>query len=374
MRSGKELLIASRAYAQEQRWKSWWHFWSTLLLAIVLLSIASLDQRWYICIPSSLIGSLVLIRMFIVYHDFMHGAILSGSIVAGVLLKLFGTLVLSPPHIWKHSHDDHHKHNARKFGPTLGTFPVMSTEDYAAASRGTRIHYAISRHPITFLCGYVTVFFWEMCLHAFLINPKKHYDGAVAIVLHFALAIGLGMYSLQALLLGMILPMTIITCLGSYLFYAQHNFPGVGRRQGNDWDHVYAALHSSSYMRMGPVMHWFTGNIGYHHVHHLNAKIPFYRLPEAMAGMPELQSPSVTTLWPKDIFRCCRLKLWDTATNQMFTFREAAKFTKLPKSNHRLDGNLPLPTHSHSVELAMELAGPNATISAATATGTSLDT
>ena len=75
---------------------------------------------------------------------------------------------------------------------------------------------------------------------------------------------------------------------------------------------------------MGSIMHWFTGNIGYHHVHHLNAKIPFYRLPEAMAGLQELQSPQVTTLFPMDIVRCLRLKLWDPVEDRLLTFREAS--------------------------------------------------
>jgi len=127
--------------------------------------------------------------------------------------------------------------------------------------------------------------------------------------------------------LGLLMPMAIITCLGSYLFYAQHNFPGVIRRDGSDWDHVHAALCSSSYMKMGPVMNWFTGNIGYHHVHHLNAKIPFYRLPEAMAGLEELQTPVVTTLTLRDIVGCLRLKLWDPEQSRLVTFREAFQFS-----------------------------------------------
>jgi len=71
------------------------------------------------------------------------------------------------------------------------------------------------------------------------------------------------------------------------------------------------------------LMHWFTGNVGYHHVHHLNAKIPFYRLPEAMAAIEELQSPGVTSLHPKDIVACFRLKLWDTENAQFISFRKA---------------------------------------------------
>ena len=160
-------------------------------------------------------------------------------------------------------------------------------------------------------------------MHEFLINPRKSYLCAVAGVIHFGTAVMIGMFSIKALVLGFAVPMLIGTAVGTYLFYAQHNFPGVVRRERHEWDYVWAALNSSSYMKMSPVMHWFTGNIGYHHVHHLNSKIPFYRLPEAMAGIPELQTPLTTSLKPADIWGCLRLKLWDPVKEQLVTWREA---------------------------------------------------
>ena len=70
-------------------------------------------------------------------------------------------------------------------------------------------------------------------------------------------------------------------------------------------------------------MHWFTGNIGYHHVHHLSARVPFYRLPEAMSAIPELQNPPTTSLHPREIRRCLALKLWDPRRNRLIGFSEA---------------------------------------------------
>jgi omega-6 fatty acid desaturase (delta-12 desaturase) len=110
--------------------------------------------------------------------------------------------------------------------------------------------------------------------------------------------------------------------LGAYLFYAQHNFPGVSFRTNKDWNYAKAALESSSYMKMNPVMQWVTANIGYHHVHHLNAKIPFYRLPEAMEKLPELQEVKTTTLQIRDIVACLKLKVWDPEENRMVTMKE----------------------------------------------------
>ena len=121
----------------------------------------------------------------------------------------------------------------------------------------------------------------------------------------------------RRVLLTQTIPHFVMYAVGTYLFYAQHNFPDVSFNEKAGWTYEKAALESSSYLRTGQVMAWFTGNIGYHHVHHLNAKIPFYRLPEVMAAMPELQAPKTTSFHPSEIVRCLRLKVWDVTAQRM---------------------------------------------------------
>lgn len=120
-----------------------------------------------------------------------------------------------------------------------------------------------------------------------------------------------------------LIPTWIAMLSGAYLFYIQHNFPEAKIADQQDWAYVDAALSASSYLETGMVMRWFTGNIGYHHVHHLNAKIPFYRLPEAMKGLVGLQNPGRTSLSIRDISGCLRLKLWDSDLRQFVTFAAA---------------------------------------------------
>jgi acyl-lipid omega-6 desaturase (Delta-12 desaturase) len=134
------------------------------------------------------------------------------------------------------------------------------------------------------------------------------------------------------MLLAGIIPCAFSSAVGAYLFFAQPTFPGARLRPGRDWDYVYAALHSSSHIRMGRVMRWFMGNIGYHHVHHLNSKIPFYRLTEAMAAITELQSPVTTSLHPRDVSACLRLKLWDPVTEQHVPWKQALHPTREKES------------------------------------------
>jgi omega-6 fatty acid desaturase (delta-12 desaturase) len=125
-----------------------------------------------------------------------------------------------------------------------------------------------------------------------------------------------------------LLPMTIASALGSYLFFAQHSFKRMHIISPEAWTYYRAAMESSSYMRLNRLMQWFTGNIGYHHIHHLNIRIPFYRLPEVMAAVPELQSPVITSLSLRDIVDCFRSSLWDEDRQRMVSYHEAAQLAQ----------------------------------------------
>jgi omega-6 fatty acid desaturase (delta-12 desaturase) len=180
------------------------------------------------------------------------------------------------------------------------------------------------RHPITILSGYFTVFILGMCIVPTLENIKTNRDCLYAMIIHALLyttiIVTLGW---AAALFLLFIPFFVGSALGSYMFYAQHNFPQVLFKDKEGWSYEGAALDSSSYCQMGWFMNYMTGNIGYHHIHHLNAKIPFYRLPEAYAALPELQTPRVTSLQPKEVLRCLSLKVWDVDTQKLLPLKEA---------------------------------------------------
>ena len=287
-RSSKDLLLASKQYAVEHRWLSWWHLASTVVIYSALFAVTCLDLPIAVRIITSVLSGLVLVRVFILYHDFEHGAILKGSRLAAAILNLYGIYALNPRSIWNRSHDHHHKNNSKIYGASIGSYPIMTRETYEQSSKWERFTYRVSRHWLTIACGYLTIFIYGMCLRSLMVNPKRHWDSALSLIVHIGLIVGLGLFvSWQAVLLAVVIPFTIASAMGAYLFYAQHNFPGVQFRNRDEWNYVFAALQSSSYIRMSRLMSWFTGNIGYHHVHHLNALIPFYRLPEAMAASSE---------------------------------------------------------------------------------------
>lgn len=322
-RTGREIVLATKPFARENPVRSWWVLLSTFAAFAATSAVALSPISWPFRLAASVVTGLLMVRLFVIYHDHQHGTILRGSRLGKIIMAAYGVLTLNPPSIWNRSHNHHHRNTAKIFGADIGSYPVMTTAAYRRASPRQRRAYAITRHPLTIAFGYVTIFLYGMCLRSVLSKPREHLDSAIALVLHAALVAWLAWLGWETLVLGLFIPAIISAGLGAYLFYAQHNYPGVILQPRAEWDYVTAALKSSSFIRMNPLMHWFTGNIGYHHVHHLNARIPFYRLPEAMAAIPELHSPGNTTLRPRDIWRCLRLKLWDPQTNALVPFAAA---------------------------------------------------
>jgi omega-6 fatty acid desaturase (delta-12 desaturase) len=209
---------------------------------------------------------------------------------------------------------------------SIGAFPLMTARMWRAASPAERAAYRLTRHPITVLAGYVTIFAFSISLLPVLRDPVRHWDSAVALLAHGTLIAVLWLTGgFDTVFFVVLLPMTIASALGSYLFFAQHSFKGMRVMAPESWTYQRAAMESSSYMRLNTLMRWITGNIGYHHVHHLNVRIPFYRLPEAMSAIPELQTPSTISLAPRDIADCFRSALWDEEEQRMVSYREASK-------------------------------------------------
>jgi len=320
----KELILATKPYAHEVRALSWWHLISTgLLLAALYFGIFFPASPLWVKVICSVLTGLTIARMFIIYHDHQHKAILQRSQVADWLMTPFDLYILPPTSTWKRSHDHHHKHNSKLYTSSIGSYPIVTVEKFWSMSPGERRVYLFTRHPLTIAFGYFTVFVYGMCVRSFVNNRAKHWDSLIALVLHAGMGVLIVLtLGWTAFWLGFIAPAMIALGLGAYLFYAQHNFPTATFADKDGWSYVNAALGSSSYMKMSRLMHWFTGNIGYHHIHHLNARIPFYRLPEVFRAIPELKQAKTTSLMPGEIVRCLRLKCWDPVRGRMVGWRE----------------------------------------------------
>jgi omega-6 fatty acid desaturase (delta-12 desaturase) len=238
-------------------------------------------------------------------------------------MDIVGIYLLAPKQIWTRSHDHHHNHNSKLTMSGIGSYPTISKSKFLSLTKSQQKLYLVNRHPLTIIFGYVTLFIYWLNLKSFIQSPAKHVDSLGALVFH-ALAAGLiwFYFGFLTFLMAWVTPFFIMAGIGSYLFYCQHNFPGASFRENKDWTFVSAALDSTSFLQLNPVMNWFTANIGYHHIHHINSRIPFYRLPEVMDAIPEFSKVSTTTFKLRDIINCFQLKLWDEEQENMITLRQ----------------------------------------------------
>lgn len=323
----RRLLIDSRRFASETRSRSWFELVVTLAAFAAVAWVGLSNTHILVRVGASLVLGLLFVRIFALYHDYMHSTIFKDSWLAGTILKAFALILLTPPSVWKRTHDHHHNHNSKLFGSNIGSFPIMTVNDYREAKLVEKLEYRIARSPFSILGGYFVVFLWGMCIAPFINQPRKHLDCITALVLHVSTGLfvaynfGWGDFAFLYAF-----PILFATAFGSYLFYVQHNFPGATVESAHSWTYTKAALHSSGHLKTGPLLRWFTANIGLHHVHHVNAKIPFYRLAEAYDALPPMQTAIQTTLSVSDIWSALRLKLWNEELDRFVTFAEARRF------------------------------------------------
>ena len=320
----RQIIQASRAFAGENRRRSWSYVLSTFSLLAASGWAAFRAPWWPARAAASLVEGLLLVRGFVLFHDHFHGALLRGSAAARVLFSAYGYVVMTPPRVWKETHNYHHAHNGKIVGSHVGAYPIVTLAMWSRMASRERLAYRATRHPLTIGLGYFTIFAWGMCAAPFLRAPRKNASCLAALSLQPLLGWAVVQaYGWTGYLSAVLCPLVLAMATGAYLFYAQHSFRGAQFQPRESWSYVRAALESSSYMPMGPVMRFFTGNIGYHHVHHLNPSIPFYRLPEAMEAVPALRAPKTTRWCLRDVVDGFRAAIWDPTRGRMISFAEA---------------------------------------------------
>ena len=269
-----------------------------------------------------------LVRVFVVFHDCAHGSLLPSRRANTVLGAAMGALVLSPFVRWRHDHAVHHASAGDLDRRGVGDIVTLTVQEYAARPWRGRLGYRMLRNPL--------VMFGLGPIIAMVIGPRIVARGAKPRMRKSVLATDAAIVVLVGGLCWLIgwwdflivwAPAAMLAgSVGIWLFYVQHQFEDTYWQRRGEWNYADAALRGSSYLKLPKWLQFFTGSIGLHHVHHLNARIPNYNLQAAHDENPMFHSVPTLSAW--DGLRATRLKLWDEDARQLVTFAEARAATR----------------------------------------------
>lgn len=285
----------------------------------------SLSVSPWLTVGLGVIAGLFLVRIFIIFHDCGHGSFFKSRMANNIVGFITGMLTFTPYEHWRWQHAVHHATSGDLDRRGDGDIWTMTVKEYQAATPGWRLIYRISRNPF--------VLFFLAPLGIFLIyqrfpSPRaKGSDRASVMWMNLALAVMVTslswLFGWQNYLL-MQIPITMTAGVaGIWMFYVQHQYEDVYWEHRDDWDYTTAALYGSSYYKLPKILQWFTGNIGFHHVHHLGSKIPNYYLESCHRSHPMFYSVKPLTFL--ESLKCISLRLWDEDRRKLIGWREYAE-------------------------------------------------
>lgn len=272
----------------------------------------------------AVLASAFVVRTFIIFHDCTHGSFFKNRKANQIVGNITGVLTTFPFQQWRREHLIHHAHSSNLDERGIGDIWMMTTEEYAEATKWQRFCYRAYRHPLV-MFGFGPLYLILVVNRTNAKDAKRkerlntHFTTIALIIMLAVLAIAFGW---EAMLVVQVLSMYIAAMLGIWLFYIQHTFEDAYFENEQEWDYVKAAVEGSSYYELPKFLQWISGNIGYHHVHHLAPRIPNYELEQAHAQTPPLQK--VTTITLKTSFSSLRFKLYDASNKRFITFKEYA--------------------------------------------------
>jgi omega-6 fatty acid desaturase (delta-12 desaturase) len=308
--------------------KSVWQLSTTLvpLAATFVAMYLAWSVSYWLTLGLAVVAGGFLIRTFIIMHDCGHGAFFKSRRANDIVGFITGVLTLTPYGQWRRDHAIHHAHSGHLDERGHGDVSTLTVKEYLARNAWGRFKYRMYRNPVVML-GLGPM--WLMGIkHRF--HTRETAGKREIIGVHLTNAAILLLFILTSLLIGPVkviglyLPaMFIAGAAGIWLFYVQHQFEDTYWAKPPEWDYATAAVAGSSFFRLPRVLDWFTGSIGYHHIHHLSPKIPFYHLRQCHNENPAFGVAPKLTL--RDSLRTFRLKLWDEERERLIGFRELAR-------------------------------------------------
>lgn len=300
-------------YQQPSLGRAVWQLVNTLVPYVVLWCLIywSLRVSYWLVVPLVLLAGGFLVRLFIIFHDCGHGSFFKSSRANHFWGVLTGVLTFTPYYHWRWEHAIHHSSSGDLDRRGTGDVWTLTVQEYLEASRWKRFAYRLARNPIVlFILAPLFLFLvWQR-----IPNPKAGSRERRSIYWTnlglLGMAAGMSwLFGWKAYLIIQLSVMAVAGSAGIWLFYVQHQFDGVYWERGADWDYTTAALKGSSFYKLPRILQWFSGNIGFHHIHHLSPRIPNYNLERCHKSEPLFQTVKPVTLFAS--FKSFTFRLWD---------------------------------------------------------------
>ncbi|HEY3371656.1 MAG TPA: fatty acid desaturase [Prolixibacteraceae bacterium] len=311
-------------YIQPDLRKSIWQICNSVIPYFILwvLMVQSLKVSYLLTLLLAIIASGFLVRIFIIFHDCGHGSFFKSKKANKIVGIISGIITFTPYYTWHKHHSEHHATTVNLDKRGLGDVWTMTVDEYLSASIWKRLLYRAFRNPyIMFTVGPFFMFVVQNRFSNKNMTPKERWNVYFTNIVLLGMATGMSLLiGLKAYLLIQLPLLWISHAIGLWLFYVQHQFEDVSWDRGSSWDYKTAAIQGSSFLKLPAVLQWFTGNIGFHHVHHLSPRIPNYNLARCQNENELFKDVKPITFL--STFKALKLSLWDEANGQLIRFRK----------------------------------------------------
>jgi omega-6 fatty acid desaturase (delta-12 desaturase) len=285
----------------------------------------SLAWSWWLTFGLAVLAGMFLVRIFIIFHDCGHGSFFKSHLANDIVGFITGVLTFTPYYHWRWEHSIHHASAGSLDRRGIGDVWTLTVEEYLKASRWKRFAYRLARSPLV-LFGLAPIFLFllQQRFSSPKANARERWSVRWMNVAIFAMAAGLSCaFGFAAYLVIQLAVIMVGGGLGIWMFYVQHQFEDVYWERDENWDFTAAALQGSSFYKLPKVLQWFSGNIGFHHIHHLSPRIPNYNLERCHKADPIFQQVKPLTLFSS--LKSLTFRLWDEQRGRLVSFRQMRK-------------------------------------------------
>jgi len=322
-------------YQQPSLVRALWQIVNTLVPYGLLwyLMYLSLSVSYWLTLPLAALAGAFLVRIFIIFHDCGHGSFFKSRVANDVVGFIAGMFTFTPYYHWRWEHSIHHASAGDLDRRGAGDIWTLTVQEYLESSRWRRFAYRLARNPIVLFI--LAPLFLFVVRERFPSARAKKRDRHSVYWMNLALAcmaVGLSaLYGIKAYVLIQLTAMMVAGSAGVWLFYVQHQFEGVYWERGDDWDYTSAGLQGSSFYKLPKILQWFSGNIGYHHIHHLSPRIPNYNLERCHKADPLFQKVKPVTLFSS--MKSFTFRLWDEQRKKLVGYRHLRTLRHQKRAN-----------------------------------------